>query len=192
MPIIALVVGIAVLLFLAVLFVGLHPSPPAITIRHVRSLEHGGGSSLTFEMTNHTDRSCMVRPISVEVRHGSNWEKCFEFPLPSYPIISHTFTSPNGVIHLGRYLGPNPLLGPHEYGSSTLEVRNLPVGSPLRLRVGVSRERPALEGFFKRLDLRFRHRWKRMPLNPFDRSSGVYSKETPIVSDEFIEPQANQ
>jgi len=100
----------------------------------------------------------------------------------------------NQHIKSGQDLGPNPLLGPHEYCSSTLELKNLPLGSPLRLKVGVSKELPALEGLFRRLDLRFRRGVKGIPLNPFNKSSRLrlYSKEAPTVSEEFIEPQANQ
>jgi len=148
---------------------------------------------VTFGVTNHSDRSCIVRPVSVEVRHGSSWERCFEFPLPSGPVVSHLGTSQGGHIKSGQDLGPNPLLGPHEYCSSTLELKNLPLGSPLRLKVGVSKELPALEGLFRRLDLRFRRGVKGIPLNPFNKSSRLrlYSKEAPTVSEEFIEPDSN-
>src|ERR1043166_6779271 len=51
-PIIAGVVGIAVLLCVTILFTVPRPSPPPIRVRHVRSIQSGRWFSATFGITN--------------------------------------------------------------------------------------------------------------------------------------------
>jgi len=167
-PIIAGAV-VAVLLSTAIVLISARPSPPPITVRHVKSVQSGGGIEITYELTNHTTNSYSVYPVSVEVRNGLVWKTCSDFN--SHPRPIHN-------------------LGPLGSESSTFEMTNLPTGSPLRLSLCAGKELTGLERFFRRLGLRFRHGNKDVPLNPFDKTI-VFSKPTQIVSDEFVEPEPN-
>jgi hypothetical protein len=70
--------------------------------------------------------------------------------------------------------------------TATVNLTNLPTGSPLRLMMTVGKELPGLKGLFLRLDLRFRQGQKQISVNPFDKKMKVASS-TVIFSDEFVE-----
>ena len=66
--VLGVVVSLAVLLIaLLVLFV--RPTSPAVTVRHVKSVQSSNSIMLTFQITNHTAGKCMVTPLAIEVRN---------------------------------------------------------------------------------------------------------------------------
>jgi len=158
---VAIVVTVGLLLTILVL-IPRPPSPP-IMVHHIKSVRSGNLVTATFEITNHTTSHYFVYPVAVEVRNGSVWITCFDF---------NSF--------------PGPILGPHGFDTPTFDMTNLPTGSPVRLRMSVGKELAGLEGLFIRLDLRFRRGQKKVPINPFDETTEVFSsKPTQVVSDEF-------
>ena len=191
-PIIAGVVGIAVLLCVTILFTVPRPSPPPITVRHVRSIQSGrwfsatfgitnppiwlgrvnrtfdSGVTAIFEITNHTSSIYHIEPVSFEVRNGLVWKKCFAFDHSPLPLA----------------------LRPHASETTAFNMTNLPTGSPLRLRMCFRKELAGLERLFMRFDLRFRQGHRNVSLNPFDKSLSVFSsKQAVILSDEFVEQE---
>lgn len=71
--IIAAAVVIATPLLTAIVFITYRPSPPAITVRHVKSVRSGDWVAATFEITNHTDLGYLVDPFYVVARNGLGW-----------------------------------------------------------------------------------------------------------------------
>lgn len=173
-PIIASAVLIAILLLVLILFITARP--PAITVRHIKSIKSDNRVTAIFEFTNLTTSSCVLVPNSVEVRTASLWKTCFHFLDKTNPIT---------VIHVGPFY-----LGPHCSISTNLEVINLPTAAPLRLKIVVVSERAGVETFPERLVSAFWFGEKGVRLNPFDKTYfGGFSKPTPIYSQEFIERQ---
>jgi hypothetical protein len=164
------VMGAAVLLAVllgAIVFVfGRQPPSPAITVRHVQSVQSGSVTTMTFEITNHSTKGYLVYLWCVEANGGPVWRTCFDLrPQPALPLY--------GLAHSQI---------------STLKTTNVPTGLPLRLRMGASKECVGLETLFPRLG--FRLRGGQISLNPFDKTK-VFGVPTPIVSDEFVEPSKN-
>lgn len=163
-----IVVGgvVGILLLITIAFVTGGPSSSAITVRRVKSVHSGGLVTANFEMTNHTTNNYVVYMWWVEARMGSVWKRCFD-------------------------LRPHPFLQLYSHGAqiSSLAMTNLPTGSRLRLRMGVSKELAGLETLFPRLRLRFQG--GQISLNPFDKRTKVFGVPTQIVSDEFVEPESN-
>ena len=174
-PIIAGAVLIAILLLTTIVFITARPSPSAITVRHIKSVQSGGGVTATFEIKNHTARTYSVYPLSVEVSNGPVWKACADFSSPSFPIDN---------------------LGPHASMTRTFYMTDLPTGSPLRLRLQGQKELVGLDSFFMRLNLRFRQGQKNVSLNPFDKTrvflTPIQIVTIQIVSDEFVESEQNQ
>lgn len=154
---------VAVLLCIAILAVVNRPPSSTITVRHVKSVQSGGLVSAIFEITNHTTSRYFVYPMSVEVRNGLAWKKCFDF-------VSF----------------PGPFVVPHGSESSTFYMTNLPTDCPLRLRMGAGKELTGLKGLFARFELRILGGARSISLNPFDETSSVFSKRIQILSDEFM------
>jgi len=142
------------------------PSPPAITVRHIKSVRYGGVVLATFEITNHTGSVYHIYPFLVEVRNGPLWRTCFLF---------------NSASDLE--VGPG---GDH---SITFQMADLPTGSPLRLTMQAHKELKAgLAGLFDRFEMRFRFGMKSVSVNPFRKTGRVFSRPTELLSQEFIEP----
>ncbi len=157
--IIAGAVLLVVLLFVAILFTFLSKPPQIITVRHVKSVQIGNVTTLTFEITNHTDQTYLLDPVWVQARNGIAWP------------ITDKFSS--------------PFLSAHRPLTATFNMTNLPTGSPLRLRMTAGKDLPGVKGLFFRLDLRFRQGQKQVSVNPFDKKTKVASS-TLIFSDEFV------
>jgi hypothetical protein len=142
------------------------PPSPAITVRHIKSVQYGGVVLATFEITNHTGSVYHVYPFLVEVRNGPLWRTCFLF---------------NSASDLE--------VGPSGYHSITLQMADLPTGSPLRLTMQAHKELKAgLVGLFERFEMRFRFGVKSVSVNPFRKTGRVFSRPTELLSQEFIEP----
>lgn len=172
--IIAGAVVIAILLLTGIAFITTRPSPPVITVRHVKRVRPLiYGITETFALTNHTARRVVCHPVEIEALNGDVWEQCFQ-------------------VQFKPFLVSN--LGPHEHTFCSFETIKLPVGRPLRLRMAVQVEVKGISGFIARIKwrLRLRHLGSKVSLNPFDRSSTGFSDPAQIQSEEFIESEANQ
>lgn len=165
--VIAAAVVLVVILFAAIFFTFLHKPPQVITVRHVKSVQLGKVTTLTFEITNHTEQTYLIDPHWVQARNGLAW-----------PI---TDKSSNPFFCY-------PFLSSHRSVTATFNMTNLPAGSPLRLRMMAGKDLPGLEGMFFRLDLRFRQGQNQVSVNPFDKKTKVASS-TLIFSDEFVAPE---
>jgi hypothetical protein len=109
---------LAVLLLIIILIIFGRDIPPPITVGDVNSIQSDKSVSLTFKITNNSSRRFICYPSSVDVLKENRWQKCFKYNSP----------------------GGGPTLGAHEVTSMTLPVTNLPIDSPLRVRLLVSRE----------------------------------------------------
>ena len=169
--IIAGAILIAILLLGSILFIGAPPSSPPITVRHIKSVQSGDHVTATFEITNHTARNYSVYPVSVEARNGSVWKTCSDFSSYSFPIDD---------------------LGPHGSESRTFEMSNWPTGSPLRFRLTASERLTGLKARLTYFEWSLvNHKNLLVPLNPFQ-TNFSFPRTIEIVSEEFIEPEANQ
>lgn len=169
-PIVAGAVIVVLLLTTTIVFIISRPSPPAITVRYVKSVQSNNSVTATFEVTNHTGSRYHVYPFLVEVRNGPLWRTCFLF---------------NST--------PDLTLEPSDGQSVTFQMANLPTGAPLRLTMQAHKELKAgLAGLLDRFEMRFRFGMKSVSVNPFRKTGRVFSRPTELVSQEFIEPDSNQ
>ena len=164
-PTVAGLVGITFLLFIAVLFVVAHHLTPAITVHPVKSVQSGGLTIGTFQITNHTPNRYFVTPRVVEAYDGTKWKTCYAFGDPT-----------------------ESDLKPYTNESLTVGMTNLPAGAPLRLSFVVVKELRGLKGFPGMLRLRFIDKFPDTPLDPFDKYTAVGSHAGSLTSDEFILP----
>ena len=167
-------VGIILLFCITIFFAAAGKPSPALTVRHVKSVPSGNLVMLTFEITNHTAGICLVGPVSIEVRNGSVWSSFLHFATARTPST------------------PDYFLRSNEFMSFTLDVTNLPTTHPLRLRMRAHSEREKLQSLFVRFRLRAFEGQTNVSLNPFDKSTSFFGKGTPVLSDEFVEPESNQ
>jgi hypothetical protein len=134
--IIAGAVLLVVLFFATIIFTFLPKPPQSITVRYIKSVQSGKATTITFEITNHTDQTYLLDPVWVRTRNGLAWP------------ITDKFS--------------NPMFNPHRSVTATFNLTNLPTGSPLRLMMTVGKELAGLKGLFLRLDLRFRQGQKQI------------------------------
>jgi len=166
---VAIVVTVGLLLTILVL-IPRPPSPP-IMVHHIKSVRSGNLVTATFEITNHTTSRYSFYPVLVEIRKGPVWKTYSVALWESYSDLN---------------THPSSFLGPHDSQTFTVGMGTLPTGSPLRLRMNTERQLVGLMGLFVRLELLFRRGL--VSVNPFDKTTTVFSKPTQVVSDEF-EPQ---
>ena len=172
--IIARVVGFALLLFVAILFVLVRQPSPAITVRHVKSVQSEHVTTMTFEIKNHTADPYIFHPFEVQVRNESAWTKFQGFDITK--------------IH------PHPTLDPGGVASYTLNVTNLPAGSVVRFSIRPQKVLLGVSGFVRRAELEVKRQANGgrgggggISLNPYDRNSKVFGLPTEVVSEEFVE-----
>jgi hypothetical protein len=177
-PIIALAVGVALVVFIAILFAAVRPSPPDITVRHLKSVRFADITTMTFEIKNRTADPYVFFPFEVQVRNGDAWTK-----FQGWSDIS--------MIH------PIPKLDPKSLASYTLNVTNLPAGSVVRFSIRPQKILLGFNGLVRRAELELDRRrqgggGQGISLNPYDRSSQVAGPPTePVATEEFIEPDSN-
>lgn len=159
-PIIAGAVLIAILLLITIGFVTARPSSPAITVRHVKSVQSGRVASVTFGVTNHTTKAYMIYPFSIQALNGSTWTNCFSFDTNRIPDV----------------------VGPHGFLSSIVEATNLPTASALRLKLLAQKELGGLDRVRMQLFLRL------CPV-PLGSGPWFDLHQATIMSEEFVEPQ---
>ena len=141
-------------------------TPPAITVRHVKSVPTGQAMAATFDITNHTSNTYFLCPNLVEACHGAQWKPCFKF--------SEDYESE---------------LRLDSHKSLTFAVTNLPSGSPLRVSLHVFKELRGVRAFPRLLRDRLANKEPLLTPNPFDKSEAITSQVSSIVSDEFMVPE---
>jgi hypothetical protein len=141
-----------------------------LTIEHVESARSRDGVTLErFCIMNRTRNEYFLgSPVLVEVRNRS-WKPCFQ---------------------VGSAFFDNPNLAPTSTVYCTFWATNLPTGVPLRLTLTKQqRLTGALAGFSARLKTHFTAGQKGLPLNPWDKNSGIllYTKRRQIAGETFVE-----
>lgn len=169
-PIVASLVGIVFLLFIAILLVAVRKASPAVTVRHIQSVRTGDTLFVTVQVSNRTGNDFVFYPFTLEVREGTVWKKYYEFrDYPYHPI---------------------PGLTRHSFTNYICEVTNTPAGSVLRLTLHAQEVLTGPKGFLRRAELRLKDkRSNRMPLNPNDKNSKVFAMPIDAVTEEFVVPE---
>jgi hypothetical protein len=171
--IVAGAVVLVVLFFLAMLLIVSRKPAQAIAVRHVKSVQSGNVTTMTFEIKNHTANPYVFVPYEVQVRNGDVWIK-FQ------TVDDYEFLRKRSVI---------PAIGPTGLVYRTMDVTNLPAKSVVRVSMRSSKQLLGLSGLFMRakLNWEFRGSGPHIPLNPFDSKSSPWGKPTEVTSDEFVE-----
>jgi hypothetical protein len=169
--IVAGAVVLVVLLFAGVLLTVYRKAPPGITVRHVKSVQSAGITTMTFAIKNHTGNLCVFVPFEVQVRNRSTWTKFQGYD--TYPM----------------YPG-SPTLGPKGTVSYSVNVANLPPKSVVRFTIRAQKTLLGFKGLVRRVQVNLKKEGPAggFPLNPYDKNSQVFGFPTEVASDEFVEP----
>jgi hypothetical protein len=160
---------LVVLLFFALLVVVYHQPPLDITVRHVKSVQTGDITTISFEVKNHTPSPYAYRRLEVQVRNGNVWTGFQDFDINRF--------------------NAYPALGPRAVASYTVNVTNLPAQSVVRLSLYLQKPLHGVEGFARRAEFKWRMTNQvNVSLNPYDTNSIFWGKPTVVTSEEFVEP----
>jgi hypothetical protein len=162
--IIASAVVLALLIFIVMFFTDYHGPTQAVTVRHVKSVQSGDITTMTFEITNHTAHTYIFQPVEVQVRNGDSWT---------------TFQN------IFKSIGPGNTLTPCGVASYAVSVTNLPAKSVVRLGIRSHKMLLGVEGFVKRAKMK--QKFRGLSWDPFDTSIQVYGDTFYILSDEWVE-----
>lgn len=170
MAVVAVVVGIGLVLFIAILPVAVRTAP-AVTARHIKTVSRGDKLLMTIQISNHTAHAFIFYPTKLEARAGTGWNTISEFTDRSL---------------MGR-------LAPYSFTNYICETLSTPAGSSLRLRIYAQEVLTGPKGFLRRIQLRTAGRTpSQVPLNPYDKQSWVYGKASEVVTEEFVQHEPAQ
>ena len=156
---------VAAIAVLSVPFVFIRPkSSSGVTVRLVKVEREGAAVVVRFDITDHTTRQYCLIAQRLEIKDDTGWKRC------SSSLSSFEDPPNNKITRSNIFFTPQS------------------PGSRLRLVVDVQRARQGLGGFWDRLRLRLSSGQK-IPLNPFDDTYVIFTKEaSEVITEEFIEP----
>ena len=86
-PIIAGVVGIVLLMFIAILLIAVRTASPEVTVRHIKSVQTLDTFAVTVQISNGTANDFIFHPFRLEARDGTGWKKVCEFRLIPFTLL---------------------------------------------------------------------------------------------------------
>src|SRR5689334_8836187 len=107
------------------------------TVRHVKSVQSGEITTISFEIKNYTADPYIFFPFEVRVRNGTNWTKFQGFDISK--------------------INPHPTLNPGGVASYTVSVTNLPPGSVVRFSIRPQKILLGINGFVRRAELNLKN-----------------------------------
>ena len=158
-------IAIATIAVLSVPFLFMWPkSSSGVTVRLVKVEREGGAVVARFDIKDNTSCHYVLRAVRLEIKDDTGWKKC------SSSLSGFEDPPNNKVTRSNIYFTPQT------------------PGSRLRLVADIQRARQGLGGFWDRLRLRL-STGQKIPLNPFDDTYVLFTKEaTEVVTEEFLEP----